>query len=246
MDTRGRHETKWALVTLAVGVVMALAFIPQPLDAATDQTIAQWDMNEPSGNGTRALVDGSGNSQHGTIGSSVLSGVEYAGATGHKFTWVLPNQAPADPSRLDQVPSSTGLNPGTRDYAVIFRYRSTQNFGNVVQKGQAGSVNTGGYWKFEQPLGFMTCLFRDASTSAAVKSPISTNDGQWHVIRCEREAHRLTLTIDGVVVSQRNAQPHNISNTRPITIGGKLNCDQIRITCDYFVGELDYVRIESS
>jgi hypothetical protein len=36
----------------------------------------------------------------------------------------------------------------------------------------------------------------------------------------------------------------DITNTVPLTIGGKLNCDQISVTCDYFVGEIDYIRIE--
>jgi hypothetical protein len=30
-----------------------------------------------------------------------------------------------------------------------------------------------------------------------------------------------------------------------MTIGGKLNCDQQQTTCDYFVGDIDYVIIES-
>ena len=34
-----------------------------------------------------------------------------------------------------------------------------------------------------------------------------------------------------------------ISNTRPISIAGKLNCDQVTTTCDYFTGDIDYVKI---
>jgi hypothetical protein len=28
-----------------------------------------------------------------------------------------------------------------------------------------------------------------------------------------------------------------------MTIGGKISCDQIEVTCDYFSGEIDYIRI---
>jgi hypothetical protein len=87
------------------------------------------------------------------------------------------------------VPNSAALNPGTGDYAVEFRMRTTHSFGNVIQKGQAGAP--GGYWKFQQPSG-------------------------------------------------------KISNTRPVTIAGKGDCDQVEITCDYFSGDLDYVHIETS
>ena len=31
-----------------------------------------------------------------------------------------------------------------------------------------------------------------------------------------------------------------------MTIAGKGNCDQVEITCDYFSGDIDYVRIETS
>ena len=42
------------------------------------------------------------------------------------------------------MPSNTRLNPGSGNFAVEFRMRTTHSFGNVIQKGQAGSK--GGYW----------------------------------------------------------------------------------------------------
>ena len=54
------------------------------------------------------------------------------------------------------------------------------------------------------------------------------------------------MTVDGVVRDIRSGTTGTIANTRPITIGGKLNCNQVDITCDYFVGDIDYVRIESN
>ena len=54
------------------------------------------------------------------------------------------------------------------------------------------------------------------------------------------------LSIDGVVIGQTVHATGNISNTLPLTIGGKLNCDNVAITCDYFAGDIDYVTIETS
>jgi hypothetical protein len=78
-----------------------------------------------------------------------------------------------------------------------------------------------------------------------VVSPTVLSDGSWHVARCSRTSTALTLTIDGKLVDTANGSSGNISNTRPITIGGKLNCDQINVTCDYFTGDIDYITISN-
>ena len=54
------------------------------------------------------------------------------------------------------------------------------------------------------------------------------------------------MIIDGVVTSRNRNATGNISNTRPVTIAGKGNCDQVEITCDYFSSDIDFVRIETS
>jgi hypothetical protein len=54
------------------------------------------------------------------------------------------------------------------------------------------------------------------------------------------------MLIDGVVTGRNRNPTGPIANTRPITIAGKLNCDQAEITCDYFTGDIDYLRIETS
>jgi tellurite resistance-related uncharacterized protein len=238
MTNRRSH----VLISVGIAVAIAGAGLAAPARAAANRTVALWNMDEPPG--ATQLVDSSGNGLHGTIGTDVESGHEYDGAIGHRFSFVLPNQPPANPQRLDTVPHDDRLNPGTRDFAVTVRIWTKQNFGNIVQKGQSGAA--GGYWKFEQPKGRVTCLFRGSQDSVAVKSDVLVNDQKWHTIRCERDARGLTMTIDGVHVTRRSAQPGNIANNRPITIAGKGNCNQDTITCDYFVGRIDYVKIESS
>jgi hypothetical protein len=143
------------------------------------------------------------------------------------------------------VPNSTRLNPGTGDYAVELRMRTTHSFGNVIQKGQA--TTRGGYFKFQAPSGKISCLFRGSvGDSTASSGAVRVNDGQWHTVRCERTATGVVMTVDGVVTGRNRNRSGTIANTRPLTIAGKLNCDQVEITCDYFAGELDYVKIETS
>jgi hypothetical protein len=71
------------------------------------------------------------------------------------------------------------------------------------------------------------------------------NDRQWHTVRCERTSASVVMSVDGVVTG-RNRNPGSIADTRPVTIAGKLNCDQAETACDYFAGDIDYVKIETS
>ena len=56
----------------------------------------------------------------------------------------------------------------------------------------------------------------------------------------------VTMIIDGVVTGRNRNSTGTISNTRPVTIAGKGDCDQVEISCDYFSGGIDCVRIETS
>jgi Laminin G domain len=227
------------VVTLAAALSMA-----SPARAAINQPVAIWQMNEPSGATT--MVDSSGNGINGAIGAHVLTGVALTGGgTGYRFPYLKPNTPPADPEHLVQVANRTALNPGSGDFAVEFRMRTTHSFGNIVQKGQAGSK--GGYFKFQQPSGKVSCLFRGSvGSSTASSGTVRVNDGNWHVVRCERTSSSVTMTVDGVVTGRNRNPTGTIANTRPLTIAGKLNCDQVNTTCDYFAGDLDYLKIETS
>jgi hypothetical protein len=52
------------------------------------------------------------------------------------------------------------------------------------------------------------------------------------------------MWVDGVVTDTREARTASIANNRPLSIAGKSDCNQISVGCDYFVGAIDYVRIE--
>ena len=218
---------------LAVGVVFAA-----PASAAT---LADWEMNEAPG--AHVMTDSSGH-VNGTIGSAVQTGVTVLGATGYQWNFTSPTAPPPKPERLVQASSAT-LNPGAGNYTVTMRYRTTKHFGNIVQKGQAGSA--GGYFKLENPSGRLNCVFRGVNSSGAflrkaVESGVISN-GAWHLVVCTRTPSGLTLTVDGSVVATAKGSTGTISNSRPISIGGKLNCDQVKTTCDYFTGNIDYIKI---
>jgi len=225
--------------SLTAAFVAVVAFAA-PASAAT---LANWQMNE--GANASVMVDSSGH-VNGTIGSAVVTGFTFNGATGYHWPFTSPTAPPAKPERIVQANSST-LNPGSGNYTVEIRYRTTKHFGNIVQKGQAGS--SGGYFKLENPNGQLTCVFRGTNSSGNFlrKQVVSgvLSDGQWHVVRCSRTATGLTLNVDGKVVATAKGSTGNISNNRPISIAGKLNCDQIHTTCDYFTGDIDYITISN-
>ena len=204
--------------------------------AAANTTLALWQMNEKPG--STVLVDSSGNGINGKIGSEVILN----GAV-HQFPFLKPNTPPAHPNHPDQV-TDARLNPGTRDFSITLRMKWTNAFGNIIQKGQSGTV--GGYFKLQAPNGLVQCLFRGSTGNAGVGSGRALNDGLWHVITCTRTAAALTMVVDGVQTGTLKHATGNISNTGSLSIAGKLSCDQITVTCDYFTGQIDYVQIKTS
>jgi hypothetical protein len=150
------------LLTITVALAGALA-LAVPANAASFPLATSLQMNE--GPGATTAVDSSGNGLSGIVGFHVQTGVALTGGgTGYRFPYLKPNTPPADPAHLVTIPHNDRLNPGTGNFAVEFRMRTTHSFGNVIQKGQAGSK--GGYWKFQQPSGKITCLFRGSAGSS--------------------------------------------------------------------------------
>jgi hypothetical protein len=241
-QTSGGHRLRRRLLVVPVALAAVLA-LASSANAAINTPVAVWQMNEPAG--SSIMQDTSGNDIDGVIGSDVQAGAALSnGGTGYRFRFVKPNQPPANPNRLVQVAHDNRLNPGAGNFAVEFRMRTTNSFGNVVQKGQAGAK--GGYFKFQQPNGKISCLFRgSAGSSTASSGTVRVNDGAWHTVRCERTSSSVVMLVDGVVTGRNRNATGTIANTRPITIAGKLNCDQVETTCDYFAGELDYLKIET-
>ncbi len=233
---------KWFGVSVLVLGISGVAFV----GSASAATVGDWEMNEAPG--AHTMIDSGPNHLDGTIGSALSTGASALGSVGYRWAFLSPTNPPANPERLVQVPNTAALSPGTGDYAVTLRYRTTQHFGNMVQKGQAGSA--GGYWKIENPNGTINCVFRGLVNGVLVRkdvvSPTVLSDNQWHTVTCARTGNQIALTIDGDVVDTANGNTGSITNNLPLTIGGKLDCDQIVTTCDYYTGDIDYVKITNS
>ena len=235
---------------VVVAVMSVSAALVGPLTPAQASTVvAMWNMNEAAG--STVLVDSSANHINGTIGTHVT-----ANGAVHSFPQVQRgfNNATFDPQHLDVV-NDPRTNPGTSDFRVTARIKiakPSDAFGNVMQKGQTGSAT--GFWKMEldgPTRGLVFCGFRSivngVTTNGGIRSPINVADNQWHVVTCERGPGFVSTTVDGHVTIQRNHPTGAISNSVPLTIGGKLNCTAATAhhDCDYFEGQIDYVEIET-
>jgi PKD repeat protein len=200
---------------------------------------AFYEMNEPVG--SSVMTDSSGNGLNGVIDpTGVQTGAVFDGATGYDWVRRPPEQAPPSPERVIQVPDNINLEPGNQPFTIELRYRTQENFGNIIQKGQ--SQTPGGQWKIQNPGGIPSCLFKGSLGQVATGAKTPLNDEQWHNLTCVLTSSSVTMYVDGVFRNRKNGSAGTVDNNFPMTVGGKLDCDQIDITCDYFSGQIDYVK----
>ncbi len=209
---------------------------------AAPVTTLALEMNEPAG--STVAVDASGMGHDAAIGSHVRMNGSYADWDRHAPDAGIYYGA----DHLVMVPDAAdgSLDPGSGNFSVEIRYRSTDKFGNVIQKGQAKTA--GGQVKFQQPKGVISCMFKSPTGQAAIGSKTPLNDGQWHVVRCDRTSSDVTMYVDGVLRNRIRKPTGTINNTKAWTLGGKLDCDTSDPTvgadsCDYFPGDIDYVHL---
>ena len=241
----------WALATVGVVAIACVGLAGPSAQAhapgatsvrAAVTTTLDLEFDDPPG--STVAVDSSGLGHDGSVGSHIRMSGSYA-------TW---DRHPPDAGiyygadHLVMVPDAPdgSLDPSAGNFSVELRYRSTAKFGNVIQKGQARTV--GGQVKFQQPKGVISCMFKSPSGQAAIGSKTPLNDGAWHVVRCERTPTMVTMYVDGVLRNRIRKATGTIDNTTPWTIGGKFDCDTSDPTvgadsCDYFPGDIDYVRL---
>ncbi|MGL5823245.1 MAG: LamG-like jellyroll fold domain-containing protein, partial [Nocardioides sp.] len=236
-DSAGRVNDAFSVVSVS------------PTPPAPGQVIYQ--MNEAAGATT--MADTGGNGLTGVVdpaaGSAGLTtGAIFDGAAGYYWAYRPPATSTTAPGRVVQVPDNYLLDAGNDTFSVEIRYRTSHSFGNIVQKGQAATA--GGQWKIQAPGGQPSCLFKSSpgtSQQIAVKSTRDLSDNQWHTVRCLRSANMVKIYVDGVLDGQRQAPPGkvvgNIGNSLPLTIGGKINCNQVTVSCDYFSGQIDYLKL---
>jgi hypothetical protein len=220
-------------------MIAALALAPAASEAAVgDGYVLDLQLNEPAGAGT--VKDASGLGHDGAVGSHVTLNGSYADWDRHPPDEGIPYGA----EHLIVIPDAAdgSLDPGRSNFTVELRLRTKDKFGNVIQKGQSHTV--GGQVKFQAPKGRITCMFRTPQGIATAGSGTTLiNDNVWHVVRCVRTPSSVTMFVDGVRTGRSNHATGTLDNKKPWTIGGKLECDAVEVTCDLFPGEIDYVRM---
>jgi hypothetical protein len=215
-----------------------------PASGRATTTVASWQMNEAAG--STVMTDSSVNHLNGKIVASnqITTGVVFNGATGYRWLTRSPTAPPAQPERVIQVPDNDLLDitDPSVTYTLEFRYRTTHKYGNIMQKGQ--STTKGGQIKVQNPGGTPQCLFKGANgVRVGTGSPVAFIDGQWHVVRCVKTATRVSEYVDGVLRATKNGSTGPINNASPWAVGGKTSCDQVTVTCDYYSGDIDYIKI---
>ena len=145
-----------------------------------------------------------------------------------------------------QAPTSTDLNPGTRDLAygadVLLGPGQTSKGQNVVQKGYS---TTSSQWKLQIDglAGRPSCVLVDQHKPAIriATGALSVADGRWHALACRRTGTTLTVFVDGVPRGSTTVPAKlSVSNDRPLSIGGK----GAFTDNDQFNGALDNVWVE--
>lgn len=238
---------KISKTALGVSALVSLALVlpgsaGAQVRAAAPTPVLTLELNEPAGATT--AQDSSGYNHDGAIGRHIKTNGSYADWDRHPPGEGIYYGA----EHLIMVPDAPdgSLDPEAADFTVEFRMRTTDKFGNILQKGQARTW--GGQVKFQQPKGYVSCMFKSPETRASIKSSIPTNDGEWHTIRCERTSTEVRLYVDGVFNKRIRKWSGYINNKKDWTIGGKFDCDTSNPktgadSCDLFPGDLDYVRM---
>ena len=228
------------IATATLAFVLTGAAFGAPVtsaDAAKWNAIGGWKLNEAPGAVT--AVDSSGNGMDATIGNLVN-----VGWTDNNRTYVnFPSAGAWTPNdeRLILHDDNDMLDPGNSTYRIAISFRTRTTGTNIVQKGQSGTV--GGYWKLEVHNGLASCFFRGGDgQQSGVGSGIRIDDGRWHKVVCTRYPDRTVMRVDGQYAGTRWAPSGTVSNIKQLSIGGKAECGG-SVGCDYFVGDIDYIRI---
>lgn len=230
-----------AASALATGLLTATTR-PAPAEAAVvaPGVSAYFAMDELRG--TTVMTDSGPAGVHAPVDpSGVTSGFTFDGATGYSWPRRAPEAYPPSPERIIQVPDHPGVEPGDGPFTIELRYRTQENFGNITQKGQAQTP--GGQWKIQAPQGIPSCLFKGSAGQVATGAKTPLNDEQWHNLTCTLTETGVTMYVDGEQRNRKNGVTGTIDNDFPMTVGGKLDCDQVKVTCDYFSGEIDFIKI---
>ncbi len=208
--------------------------------------VADWEMNE--GSKPTPMIDSSGNKLNGSIGSRVtIHTTTGDGGFGYSFPGVGLRPHPADDGAR-QREAGPGDAAVRRDDPVQDRCLGAEHraegtvraVGRLLEAGAArgmAALPLPGRAGHTKAIGFV-----DGPTS------LKANDNAWHVVRCERTSTGVRITMDpgqsDSATKFIRGTIGNIDNKRPFSIGGKVDCGTADVGCDYFRGQIDWIRVE--
>jgi hypothetical protein len=145
-----------------------------------------------------------------------------------------------DLEHLIVTPDRDAVDPGLGPFTINLRFRTPNSFGNLLQKGQATAP--GGQAKIQLPGGKVSCMFKTPNGTATAATPKNlVNDNTWHTVRCTKTSSSVTLVVDGTTY-RANKPTGVLNNAKSWSLGGKPECNATTVTCDYFGGQVDYLR----
>jgi hypothetical protein len=201
-------------VARTAGTAAAVA----PSAAAAPVVVAQWHMDETSGD---VMVDSVGG-HNGTL-NGVQLGLPGFGGSAYGFT-----------RSVATVASTRALSPGRKKLTVTIHLNTTlapeKPDWDLLRKGVFGE-GVGDYKIEFQPTGQASCGFVGSLRSADLVAGPRLDDGRWHTVQCVKTTKEIRLVVDGRRFSKR-ASVGTISNSAPLLIGS-------RGGSEFFKGALD-------
>ena len=129
----------WQILPVLVLAVMAVVTVGGPLQSAgVVQAAEARNITVFAAASMKSALDVVAAYYQRTSGNKVVLQQRSGSTTYHTFPYVS-SSAPADPGRTHLVPNNSALNPGTDNFAVELRFRTTVPDRHVVQLDQSGA-----------------------------------------------------------------------------------------------------------
>lgn len=215
------------MVMSVVGALSLLSVAWTP-SAAAQTTAGLWHMDERSGG---IASDDSGNANDGMLKDIAFVSPGDDGTPGaYGFNGT---------SSKVLVPNAASLNPGADNITVEVHVSFT-----VIPPAKVGDYDlmrkgTSNYYKVEiVGNGRARCQFHGTRSGAGLVFGPVLADGRWHTISCTKTATLIRGTVDGTASATKNVAVGTITNSVPLSLGGKADGTQ-----DLYNGSMDEVSI---
>ncbi|MEV0896707.1 LamG-like jellyroll fold domain-containing protein [Actinoplanes sp. NPDC049802] len=207
-----------AILAFATLVAATPAYANEPL------LIAHYGFNGRAG----AIIDETGNG-HTLRVLSYQGGRVRAVAHGPGAALAFPGKCTrlVCPHVVLQSGASADLNPGARDIAfgadVLLPPGQTSPGQNILQKGYS-TVSSQYKLQIDGVAGHPSCVLVDVRRPVIriARSVVTTADGRWHRVRCQRRGTLLDIYVDNVLRGRTRVPAGlTVTNNQPLRIGSK-------------------------